>query len=391
MPSSRPPSRGPVDGLGRRRGGGRRRIRQGDPVGHDGEPVDGSHLVGRPIGEGRLHGRHLGPRDHGHPLSGGAFLAAEDAVVEDLDLRAGRLAEDGCGPVGSDGGLVGELGGIDLGGDALSGNSRAGLPLGARGSFGRAMAVRPDRDAVGRAQEEAVEQHRGRSLSATWAGTAGVGRPVRVGALALAGRGGVEGGDLRAVGVGEGVGAGDFGGPVRLGGVPASEGASDHRDGHDQAEVPGSGPPMAIHDGAQRLSRCRRLVGLRTQHAAVLTIVVHSPRSRQASVPLTTKVVPSDRSELPRDVPGVGLEPTRPFEQWLLRPPCLPFHHPGGATKEESQGSFLRSARKPHFGYPLGTPIGMVGAPPPSRQEPVADFSELLRRPRREPSRGGTG
>ncbi len=28
-------------------------------------------------------------------------------------------------------------------------------------------------------------------------------------------------------------------------------------------------------------------------------------------------------------VPGAGLEPARPFEQRLLRPPCLPFHHPG--------------------------------------------------------------
>src|SRR3954447_15663532 len=28
-------------------------------------------------------------------------------------------------------------------------------------------------------------------------------------------------------------------------------------------------------------------------------------------------------------VPGAGLEPARPFEQRFLRPPCLPFHHPG--------------------------------------------------------------
>jgi AmiR/NasT family two-component response regulator len=28
-------------------------------------------------------------------------------------------------------------------------------------------------------------------------------------------------------------------------------------------------------------------------------------------------------------VPGAGFEPARPFEQTLLRRPCLPFHHPG--------------------------------------------------------------
>jgi hypothetical protein len=30
-----------------------------------------------------------------------------------------------------------------------------------------------------------------------------------------------------------------------------------------------------------------------------------------------------------RWVPGVGFEPTRSEEQRFLRPPCLPFHHPG--------------------------------------------------------------
>ena len=29
-------------------------------------------------------------------------------------------------------------------------------------------------------------------------------------------------------------------------------------------------------------------------------------------------------------VPGAGLEPARPRGQRFLRPPCLPFHHPGG-------------------------------------------------------------
>lgn len=28
-------------------------------------------------------------------------------------------------------------------------------------------------------------------------------------------------------------------------------------------------------------------------------------------------------------VPSVGFEPTRPFEQSLLRRSCLPFHQPG--------------------------------------------------------------
>ena len=28
-------------------------------------------------------------------------------------------------------------------------------------------------------------------------------------------------------------------------------------------------------------------------------------------------------------MPGAGFEPARPFEQWILSPPCLPFHHPG--------------------------------------------------------------
>ena len=29
-------------------------------------------------------------------------------------------------------------------------------------------------------------------------------------------------------------------------------------------------------------------------------------------------------------MPGAGFEPARPCEQWILSPPCLPFHHPGG-------------------------------------------------------------
>lgn len=28
-------------------------------------------------------------------------------------------------------------------------------------------------------------------------------------------------------------------------------------------------------------------------------------------------------------LPGVGLEPTRPYGQGILSPQCLPFHHPG--------------------------------------------------------------
>ena len=32
-------------------------------------------------------------------------------------------------------------------------------------------------------------------------------------------------------------------------------------------------------------------------------------------------------------VPGAGFEPARPCEQWILSPPCLPFHHPGGSDE----------------------------------------------------------
>ena len=28
-------------------------------------------------------------------------------------------------------------------------------------------------------------------------------------------------------------------------------------------------------------------------------------------------------------MPGAGFEPASPFRQWLLRPSCIPFHHPG--------------------------------------------------------------
>ena len=34
-------------------------------------------------------------------------------------------------------------------------------------------------------------------------------------------------------------------------------------------------------------------------------------------------------AHLTHSVPGVGLEPTRPFGQWILSPPRLPFRHPG--------------------------------------------------------------
>ena len=32
-------------------------------------------------------------------------------------------------------------------------------------------------------------------------------------------------------------------------------------------------------------------------------------------------------------MPGAGFEPARPCEQWILSPPCLPFHHPGGTSE----------------------------------------------------------
>lgn len=37
-------------------------------------------------------------------------------------------------------------------------------------------------------------------------------------------------------------------------------------------------------------------------------------------------------------VPGVGLEPTRPFGQRILSPPRLPFRHPGERVKLYSLG-----------------------------------------------------
>ena len=39
-------------------------------------------------------------------------------------------------------------------------------------------------------------------------------------------------------------------------------------------------------------------------------------------------------------MPGAGFEPARPFEQWILSPPCLPFHHPGG-TDQRNLGPVL--------------------------------------------------
>src|SRR4051794_8140281 len=42
--------------------------------------------------------------------------------------------------------------------------------------------------------------------------------------------------------------------------------------------------------------------------------------------------MPHHQGEIRQFVPGAGLEPARPFEQRFLRPPCLPFHHPGLRT-----------------------------------------------------------
>jgi hypothetical protein len=44
-----------------------------------------------------------------------------------------------------------------------------------------------------------------------------------------------------------------------------------------------------------------------------------------------------------RAMPGVGVEPTRPFGQRILSPPCLPFHHPGDVVA----GQRFTSRRKP--------------------------------------------
>ena len=47
-----------------------------------------------------------------------------------------------------------------------------------------------------------------------------------------------------------------------------------------------------------------------------------------------------DRTSIMR---GEGLEPSRPLGQWLLRPPCLPFHHPRGPVRRPDNVVSLRS------------------------------------------------
>lgn len=44
-------------------------------------------------------------------------------------------------------------------------------------------------------------------------------------------------------------------------------------------------------------------------------------------------------------MPGAGFEPARPFEQWILNPSCLPFHHPGGSD-EPNLGSMSEKRPK---------------------------------------------
>ena len=45
-------------------------------------------------------------------------------------------------------------------------------------------------------------------------------------------------------------------------------------------------------------------------------------------------------------MPGAGFEPARPFEQWILSPPCLPFHHPGGTDQPNVDAMLSRRLRR---------------------------------------------
>ena len=47
-------------------------------------------------------------------------------------------------------------------------------------------------------------------------------------------------------------------------------------------------------------------------------------------------------------MPGVGVEPTRGFPQRFLRPPCLPFHHPGNAGDYTYAAGLPSSSRSRH-------------------------------------------
>ena len=49
-------------------------------------------------------------------------------------------------------------------------------------------------------------------------------------------------------------------------------------------------------------------------------------------------------------MPGVGLEPTRPFGQGILSPLCLPFHHPGApyCVQVDQQRTLARMYHENH-------------------------------------------
>lgn len=83
-----------------------------------------------------------------------------------------------------------------------------------------------------------------------------------------------------------------------------------------------------------------------------------SSRMRNSSRAARTSAAPSTRRRsidaLPTiahdHVPGVGLEPTRPFGQWILNPPRLPFRHPGWVgTSNRTDFSTGCVLRCPHF------------------------------------------
>ena len=61
---------------------------------------------------------------------------------------------------------------------------------------------------------------------------------------------------------------------------------------------------------------------------------------------------------LQKAVPGAGLEPARPFGQWILSPSRLPFRHPGRWRVSLSGGRSGLGQRKP----------GDLGTARPSRR-----------------------
>ena len=58
-------------------------------------------------------------------------------------------------------------------------------------------------------------------------------------------------------------------------------------------------------------------------------------------------------------VPGAGFEPAPPCGEWILSPPCLPFHHPGG-TDQRNLGAML--AKRLRRLFTLGVLAAAVAA-----------------------------